>query len=136
MPPSGIRKRNRAKSAATNPTNASHLGMTPVVSTTTEAAAMSTDMPAKAKRYIHSDSANERKPSCASARKFSKRASVAGYTISTAAPASTSVMNTSPPANATLEIPPPLPSALRSTPWSAPKNHRKKKAAKMSSSPL
>jgi len=35
-----------------------------------------------------------------------------------------------------VEIPPPSPSALRSTPWSAPKNHRKTKAAKMSSRPV
>ena len=78
MPPSGIRKRKSAKSAATNPARASHLGMTPVPSTTTEVAAMSTYMPTKPKRYIHPESAKERKPSWASGAKFSKRARVAG----------------------------------------------------------
>ncbi len=78
QPASGPRIRNRATSAATKPPQASQFGRTPVLSTVSEVAAMRADMPTKAKRYIHPESANEKKPSWASCPKFSNRAWVAG----------------------------------------------------------
>src|SRR5215207_7893817 len=107
--PSWLRKCKSENRAATNSVRASHLGMTLVLSTTTEVAAMNTDMPTKAKQYIHPESAKERKPCWASGAKFSKRASVAGWTISTAAPASISAKNNSPhrvPRSRSLRPPP------------------------------